>query len=71
MSHPQTNPGSPSSQSSCETSVQGLEEGIAEKQIVPRDDSWSWDDDLNNPYNWPTRMKVQQVLMIGSAALTT
>jgi hypothetical protein len=34
-------------------------------------DTWNWDDDPNNPYNWPSRLKVQQVLMIASAALTT
>ncbi|KAJ6010106.1 hypothetical protein N7522_005122 [Penicillium canescens] len=33
--------------------------------------TWNWDDDPSNPYNWPTRLKVQQVFMIASAALTT
>ena len=33
--------------------------------------TWSWDDDPSNPYNWPARLKVQQVLMIASAAFVT
>jgi hypothetical protein len=34
-------------------------------------DTWNWDDDPSNPYNWPTRLKVQQVFMIASAGFTT
>ncbi|KAJ5766081.1 uncharacterized protein N7511_003697 [Penicillium nucicola] len=34
-------------------------------------DVWNWDEDPSNPYNWPSRLKVQQVLMIASAAFTT
>ncbi|KAJ5166286.1 uncharacterized protein N7482_005067 [Penicillium canariense] len=33
--------------------------------------AWHWDDDPNNPYNWNTRRKALQVLMIASAAFTT
>lgn len=33
--------------------------------------TWNWDDDPQNPYNWPIRLKIQQVLMIASAAFTT
>jgi hypothetical protein len=32
---------------------------------------WSWDYDPSNPYNWPARLKAQQVLMIASAAFVT
>lgn len=32
---------------------------------------WNWNEDKANPYNWPIRLKVQQVLMIALAALTT
>lgn len=72
MSHLQTNPGDSTSQTSFETPTPDLEEGIIEKQNVTKDDTvWNWDDDPNNPYNWPTRAKVLQVLMIGSAAFTT
>lgn len=72
MSHSQTNPDNSTSQTSCETPVPDVEKGITEKQNVIKDDTaWNWDDDPNNPYNWPTRAKVLQVLMIGSAAFTT
>jgi hypothetical protein len=33
--------------------------------------AWEWDDDPYNPYNWPTRFKIQQVIMMASAAFTT
>jgi hypothetical protein len=29
-----------------------------------------WDEDPSNPYNWPTRYKIQQVVMMASAAFT-
>jgi hypothetical protein len=29
-----------------------------------------WDEDPCNPYNWPTRYKIQQVVMMASAAFT-
>jgi hypothetical protein len=35
------------------------------------DQTWKWDDDPNNPYNWPSRQKVQQTVMISAAAFTT
>ncbi|KAJ5689525.1 hypothetical protein N7462_003917 [Penicillium macrosclerotiorum] len=34
-------------------------------------EQWDWDSDPNNPYNWPTKRKVQQIIMLGSAAFTT
>jgi hypothetical protein len=33
--------------------------------------SGGWDDDPENPYNWPVRRKVLQVLMLACAAFTT
>lgn len=30
-----------------------------------------WENDPRNPYNWPTKSKVLQVLMMASAAFTT
>lgn len=33
--------------------------------------SEGWDGDPENPYNWPVRRKVLQVLMLASAAFTT
>lgn len=36
-----------------------------------RSETWNWDDDPSNPYNWPTRQKVLQVVMIGWAGFTT
>ncbi|KAJ6036407.1 hypothetical protein N7540_000686 [Penicillium herquei] len=54
---------------SCETP--DLEGGLAEKQDVLKNDEWNWDEDPSNPYNWPTRVKVQQVVMIGALAFTT
>jgi len=35
------------------------------------DKTWNWDDDPNNPYNWSSRHKIQQVFMIAAAAFTT
>lgn len=32
---------------------------------------WVWEDDPKNPYNWPTKLKVRQVLMMASAGFTT
>lgn len=34
-------------------------------------ETWNWDDDPSNPYNWPTSQKVLQVAMIGWSAFTT
>jgi hypothetical protein len=49
------------------------EDKLEAGQNAPGENSvtWNWDDDSSNPYNWPTRLKVQQVFMIASAALTT
>ncbi|KAJ5934258.1 Major facilitator superfamily domain general substrate transporter [Penicillium verhagenii] len=33
--------------------------------------TWDWEDDPENPYNWPTNMKFRQALMISCAAFTT
>jgi hypothetical protein len=41
------------------------------KETRINQDKWSWDDDPSNPYNWPKRLKAQQVLMIASAAFVT
>ncbi|KAF3385123.1 Polyamine transporter 4 [Penicillium rolfsii] len=48
-------------------------ETLAELATEKRHDiaTWNWDDDPQNPYNWPIRLKIQQVLMIASAAFTT
>ncbi|KAJ5691130.1 hypothetical protein N7488_011865 [Penicillium malachiteum] len=54
---------------SCETP--DLEGGLAEKPDVSKSDEWNWDEDPSNPYNWPTRVKVHQVVMIGALAFTT
>ena len=32
---------------------------------------WAWEDDPKNPYNWPTKLKVRQVIMMASAGFTT
>lgn len=32
---------------------------------------WAWEDDPKNPYNWPTKLKVRQVVMMASAGFTT
>ncbi|KAI3227171.1 hypothetical protein DTO012A7_6837 [Penicillium roqueforti] len=34
-------------------------------------ETWDWDNDPSNPYNWPTIQKVLQVMMIAWAAFTT
>ncbi|KAJ5893818.1 hypothetical protein N7495_005509 [Penicillium taxi] len=44
-------------------------EQAGEKQ--PNKDGWNWDEDPANPYNWTTRLKVQQIFMMASAAFTT
>ncbi|KAJ9487283.1 hypothetical protein VN97_g6024 [Penicillium thymicola] len=36
-----------------------------------RSETWNWDDDPSNPYNWPISQKVLQVVMIGWSAFTT
>jgi hypothetical protein len=35
------------------------------------DQNWNWDEDSSNPYNWPSRLKIQQIFMISAAAFTT
>lgn len=42
-----------------------------EKEAQDDGRTWDWDKDPENPYNWSARLKVQQVLMIASAAFTT
>jgi hypothetical protein len=44
---------------------------LGEEDALGGQETWKWDADPNNPYNWPTKWKVQQVLMIASAAFTT
>lgn len=45
---------------------------VTERKEAKEDEAaWKWDEDPSNPYNWPTHLKVQQVLMIASAAFTT
>ncbi|KAJ5124985.1 uncharacterized protein N7515_008810 [Penicillium bovifimosum] len=34
-------------------------------------DTWDWDSDPSNPYNWSLEQKTQQVMVIGWAAFTT
>ncbi|KAJ5278854.1 hypothetical protein N7478_004226 [Penicillium angulare] len=49
-----------------------IERASPEKTQSSGDSStWNWDEDPSNPYNWPTKWKVQQILMIASAAFTT
>ncbi|KAJ5781259.1 hypothetical protein N7457_006419 [Penicillium paradoxum] len=49
-----------------------LEDALSiEPKTSYHSNEWNWDDDPNNPYNWPTRHKVLQVSMIGWAAFTT
>jgi hypothetical protein len=47
------------------------EAGLGEEDALGGQETWKWDADPNNPYNWPTKWKIQQVLMIASAAFTT
>jgi hypothetical protein len=37
----------------------------------PGKDLFDWNEDPSNPFNWSTRRKAQQVLMIACAAFTT
>lgn len=48
-----------------------LEAGLKETTDASGNSIESWDDDPENPYNWPTRTKALQVLMLASAAFTT
>lgn len=48
-----------------------LEAGLADDDVLDDQGHWKWETDPNNPYNWPTRWKAQQVLMVASAAFTT
>lgn len=32
---------------------------------------WKWDDDPSNPYNWPLRLKIRQIVMLAAAAFTS
>ncbi|KAJ5346206.1 hypothetical protein N7452_004210, partial [Penicillium brevicompactum] len=48
-----------------------LEAGLADDDALDDQSNWKWETDPKNPYNWPTKWKVQQVLMIASAAFTT
>lgn len=48
-----------------------LEGGLDEpKDVSIESPTWNWDDDPNNPYNWPASLKSRQLLMISSAAFT-
>ncbi|EQB57074.1 major facilitator superfamily transporter [Colletotrichum gloeosporioides Cg-14] len=31
---------------------------------------WKWDDDPGNPYNWPLRLKIRQIVMLAATAFT-
>ncbi|OQE62930.1 hypothetical protein PENNAL_c0254G04247 [Penicillium nalgiovense] len=48
-----------------------LEAALRNEDAPDDQDGWKWDVDPNNPYNWPKKWKVQQVLMVASAAFTT
>lgn len=56
-------------QSSSKDTLENAIGTIAEKPN--RSETWNWDDDPSNPYNWPTSKKVLQVVMIGWSAFTT
>ncbi|KAJ5106417.1 hypothetical protein N7456_003092 [Penicillium angulare] len=59
---------SPSSESS---DVERTLESSEKVPVTEDSSTWNWDEDPSNPYNWPTKWKVQQILMIASAAFTT
>ncbi|KAJ5746582.1 hypothetical protein N7520_011764 [Penicillium odoratum] len=42
-----------------------------EQKDVSTQSEWKWEDDPENPYNWPANLKFRQALMISSAAFTT
>lgn len=48
-----------------------IEVGLGNEDALDDQDNWKWETDPNNPYNWPTMWKVQQVMMIASAAFKT
>ncbi|KAJ5117482.1 hypothetical protein N7448_011114 [Penicillium atrosanguineum] len=48
-----------------------LEAGSGNEGVLDDQGICKWDADPTNPYNWPTKWKVHQVLMIASAAFTT
>lgn len=56
-------------QSSSEDTLENALDTTAEKPNPS--ETWKWDDDPSNPYNWPTSQKVLQVAMIGWSAFTT
>ncbi|KAJ5394934.1 uncharacterized protein N7487_009237 [Penicillium crustosum] len=56
-------------QSSSEDTLENALDTTAEKPNP--NETWNWDDDPSNPYNWPTSQKVLQVVMIGWSAFTT
>lgn len=64
--HKHNGEGSPSRPATLE-----LEAGLADDDALDDQANWKWETDPSNPYNWPTKWKVQQVLMIASAAFTT
>ncbi|CAI7655545.1 unnamed protein product [Penicillium viridicatum] len=56
-------------QSSSEDTLENALGTTAEKPH--HSETWNWDDDPSNPYNWPASQKVLQVAMIGWSAFTT
>jgi hypothetical protein len=56
-------PSSAPNGSSCEVAFCGMKEANGGVAL-------EWDEDPCNPYNWPTRYKIQQVVMTASAAFT-
>ncbi|KAJ5601214.1 hypothetical protein N7510_010748 [Penicillium lagena] len=49
-----------------------LEAGLNNSTETPQaTNTWKWDDDPSNPYNWSTKSKILQVNMIAWAAFTT
>jgi hypothetical protein len=40
-------------------------------KLTEEDIEETWEHDARNPYNWPTKLKVLQVLTMASAAFTT
>ncbi|KAJ5085964.1 hypothetical protein N7532_010735 [Penicillium argentinense] len=49
-----------------------IENAFSEKyKLTEEDIEETWEHDARNPYNWPLKLKVLQVLMMASAAFTT
>jgi hypothetical protein len=54
-----------------ESATPKLEATLSDEGGPDEQENWKWDVDPNDPFNWSKQWKVQQVLMIASAAFTT